>query len=30
VNCTEGGVLHGPAVPLARLEDFLATVDGRE
>ena len=30
VNCTEGGVLHGPSVPLARLEDFLATVNGRE
>ena len=26
VNCTEGGVLHGDAVPLARLEDFLAKV----
>ncbi len=30
VNCTEGGVLHGAAVPLVRLEDFLETLDARD
>ena len=30
LNCTEGGVLHGDAVPMVRLEEFLAKVDARE